>query len=103
MLGLLALTLRDLIEGDIPLGFGASKGYGACHATITSLHVNGMETIPEFLSILEQNELTQEDLNAMDTSSCPSENAQMALMACIDDFQQKEVPETISTAEEGAQ
>lgn len=29
-LGLLLYTLRDLKEGDIPLGFGASKGYGHC-------------------------------------------------------------------------
>ncbi|HEV2719553.1 MAG TPA: RAMP superfamily CRISPR-associated protein [Thermoanaerobaculia bacterium] len=32
-LGVLALALRDLAEGDIPLGFGASKGFGQCHAT----------------------------------------------------------------------
>lgn len=32
--GLLILTLRDLIEGDIPLGFGRSKGFGACRASI---------------------------------------------------------------------
>ena len=31
-LGLLTLTLRDLIEGDIRLGFGAAKGYGAVRA-----------------------------------------------------------------------
>ncbi|MEO8382167.1 MAG: RAMP superfamily CRISPR-associated protein, partial [Acidobacteriota bacterium] len=29
-LGLLLLTLRDLADGDMTLGFGASKGYGAC-------------------------------------------------------------------------
>ncbi len=29
-LGLLAVSLRDLIEGDITFGFGAAKGYGAC-------------------------------------------------------------------------
>ncbi len=28
--GLLLLTLRDLAEGDIPLGWGKRKGYGAC-------------------------------------------------------------------------
>jgi len=33
------LTLRDLIEGDIPLGFGASKGYGSCIAKITGVRV----------------------------------------------------------------
>jgi CRISPR/Cas system CSM-associated protein Csm3 (group 7 of RAMP superfamily) len=29
-LGLLALALRDLIEGDLTFGYGAAKGYGAC-------------------------------------------------------------------------
>ncbi len=33
-LGLLALVLRDLVEGDIGLGSGAAKGYGACRAMI---------------------------------------------------------------------
>lgn len=32
MKGLLALTIRDLQEGDITFGFGASKGYGRCEA-----------------------------------------------------------------------
>jgi CRISPR-associated protein (TIGR03986 family) len=31
--GLLLLTLRDLAEGDIPLGWGKRKGYGACQAS----------------------------------------------------------------------
>jgi len=34
-LGLLALTLRDLEEGDLTFGFGAAKGYGDCRATVT--------------------------------------------------------------------
>ncbi len=34
VLGLLALVLRDLIEGDITFGFGASKGYGSCRAEV---------------------------------------------------------------------
>ncbi len=33
-LELLVLTLRDLAEGDVPLGFGAAKGYGACTAQL---------------------------------------------------------------------
>ncbi|MDS4074414.1 MAG: RAMP superfamily CRISPR-associated protein [Candidatus Accumulibacter sp.] len=32
VLGLLARVLRDLDEGDIPLGYGAAKGYGASHS-----------------------------------------------------------------------
>jgi CRISPR/Cas system CSM-associated protein Csm3 (group 7 of RAMP superfamily) len=33
-LGLLTLTLRDMIEGDIRFGFGAAKGYGIARAKI---------------------------------------------------------------------
>ena len=33
-LAVLALVLRDLIEGDITFGFGSSKGYGTCTATV---------------------------------------------------------------------
>lgn len=33
LLGLLAHVLRDLGEGDIPLGYGAAKGYGRSHST----------------------------------------------------------------------
>jgi CRISPR/Cas system CSM-associated protein Csm3 (group 7 of RAMP superfamily) len=33
-MGLLVLTLRDLLEGDIRFGYGASKGYGYCVADI---------------------------------------------------------------------
>ncbi len=36
-LGLLTLTLRDLMEGDIRFGFGAAKGYGAAQARIDSI------------------------------------------------------------------
>ncbi|MBU0500016.1 MAG: hypothetical protein KJ558_04550 [Gammaproteobacteria bacterium] len=32
IIGLLAHTLRDLDEGDIPLGYGAAKGYGRSHS-----------------------------------------------------------------------
>lgn len=52
--GLLALTLRDLIEGDITFGFGSAKGYGSCTAKVVSvtlpkapdwLQKHGMEKI----------------------------------------------------------
>jgi CRISPR/Cas system CSM-associated protein Csm3 (group 7 of RAMP superfamily) len=41
MLGLLALTFRDLIEGDITFGWGAAKGYGVCRARIAKWEVIG--------------------------------------------------------------
>ena len=34
-LGLLALTLRDLLEGDIRIGFGKAKGYGEIEARMS--------------------------------------------------------------------
>jgi len=40
-LAVLALTLRDLFEGDIPLGYGASKGYGALRGRIVSAALIG--------------------------------------------------------------
>lgn len=52
--GLLALALRDLIEGDITFGFGSAKGYGSCTAKVLSatlpkapgwLQKHGMEKI----------------------------------------------------------
>lgn len=43
--GLLALTFRDLVEGDISFGFGAAKGYGACTAQIVDVAIQGLETL----------------------------------------------------------
>lgn len=39
LLGLLAHVLRDLDEGDIPLGYAAAKGYGACTSRPWSMSV----------------------------------------------------------------
>jgi CRISPR/Cas system CSM-associated protein Csm3 (group 7 of RAMP superfamily) len=50
--GLLALTLRDLSEGDITLGFGAAKGFGRCHSTIHAQELAGsLESIREALGL----------------------------------------------------
>lgn len=45
-LGLLALVLRDLAEGDVPLGFGGARGYGACRASFEDLELPAWEKIP---------------------------------------------------------
>jgi CRISPR/Cas system CSM-associated protein Csm3 (group 7 of RAMP superfamily) len=42
-LGLVALTIRDLLEGDITLGFGSSKGYGACRAEINDDELKALQ------------------------------------------------------------
>jgi CRISPR/Cas system CSM-associated protein Csm3 (group 7 of RAMP superfamily) len=45
-LGLLALALRDLLEGDMVFGLGASKGFGACRAEIIAVERPDWEGIP---------------------------------------------------------
>ena len=60
-LGLMALTLRDLMEGDITLGFGAAKGYGTCTAKIPiweddSFRKRVSESLVELKQVLEQEE-----------------------------------------------
>ncbi|RMF03187.1 MAG: hypothetical protein D6773_07675 [Alphaproteobacteria bacterium] len=53
--GLLALALRDLAEGDVTLGYGATKGFGHCR--IVSLRVveaGANEDIAEALSALSR-------------------------------------------------
>jgi CRISPR/Cas system CSM-associated protein Csm3 (group 7 of RAMP superfamily) len=37
-IGLFALVLRDLAEGDIPIGSGSAKGQGLCHAEASITH-----------------------------------------------------------------
>jgi len=87
-LGLFALALRDLIEGDIPLGFGAAKGYGACRATIRGIRITNLSDIPaEFQAILKNNDALQIDLNSLDTTSKPEDEIALVLMALISAFQ----------------
>lgn len=45
-LGLVALTLRDLCEGEIAFGFGAAKGYGRCRAHLLEPSVPAWERLP---------------------------------------------------------
>jgi hypothetical protein len=53
-LGLLALVLRDLAEGDIAIGSGSAKGYGACSVSMTIDH-NGEQfgSLEEWLNSSE--------------------------------------------------
>jgi CRISPR/Cas system CSM-associated protein Csm3 (group 7 of RAMP superfamily) len=62
--GLLVLTLRDLMEGDITLGFGRSKGFGACRARIVGINLpdphGGQvpEWVKELYTLTEGDDLT---------------------------------------------
>lgn len=46
LLGLLAQVLRDLDEGDIPLGYGASKGYGQQRSTTLAALQQALRRLP---------------------------------------------------------
>jgi CRISPR/Cas system CSM-associated protein Csm3 (group 7 of RAMP superfamily) len=48
-LALVALVLRDLAEGDVTFGWGASKGYGACTGRLTALQLPPWAELPESL------------------------------------------------------
>ncbi len=71
-LGLLALLLRDLVEGDIVLGFGAAKGYGACRAAVTGLRATSLEQHPELWDILQTCEAAQIDWNGLELALLPT-------------------------------
>lgn len=86
-LGLLALTLRDLIEGDIPLGFGVAKGYGASKAVIRGIYVTPTDLIPEDLrTLLKSQEALEIDFNSLDTTSKPPDAVQYVAMALVEAF-----------------
>lgn len=80
-IGLLALTLRDLIDGDITFGLGAAKGYGACRARIAGLHVGG-GALPDALAGLP-------GMGAAQAAEWPVDGADLAalygemLAACV--------------------
>lgn len=61
-LGLLALTFRDLIEGDVRIGSGASKGYGAVRA-----QVSAPPRLPRFENLSEnlRGLIREEDLKVL--------------------------------------
>lgn len=88
-LGLLALTLRDLMEGDIPLGFGAARGYGACIANIERVTVSSLDSLIRYKKLLDDNGLTVLDLNSLNTTSPPDVPVQTALIDLVTAFQEQ--------------
>lgn len=65
-LGLLTLSLRDLIEGDLRLGFGAAKGYGAVRAKISANQLPAWTDCPAvFKADLREDQWQPAIFNAM--------------------------------------
>ena len=63
-LGLIALVLRDLVEGDLPVGAHSATGCGTCHAEITVHHA--ARSTP-FADWIQQTEVT-DSLTALRSS-----------------------------------
>ncbi len=83
-LALLALMFRDLAEGDIPLGFGAAKGYGACRVSEFGLAGPGWEALPE---PFQRDWSEGEYALAMD-GGFENENLQLAVMCWFDELRE---------------
>ncbi len=64
-IGLLALTMRDLMEGDIRIGFGAAKGYGEIAVSIRNINLSSLKTIIEVYGT----ELQEEDISTLNLSA----------------------------------
>ena len=60
---LMSLLFRDILEGDITFGFGASKGYGQCKAKITQDSTAAKEWID---NIAEKNEALKTSFESLD-------------------------------------
>ena len=92
-IGLMALVIRDLIEGDIPLGFGASKGYGASTARIHALRVSGLDAVADspFAGLLANGGL-QATLKTVDVTTPPPDDLQQLLAELIAEFHKEVAP-----------
>lgn len=88
-LGLLALTLRDLIEGDITFGFGSSKGYGSAKAELVSIKLTGIEKNPTLKSILDYFEVSAEEINKLNNTSTLSDNVKFVVENLVEKFSDK--------------
>ncbi|MCA9040938.1 MAG: hypothetical protein KDA65_11370 [Planctomycetaceae bacterium] len=75
-LGLLVLTMRDLIEGDLAFGHGVYRGFGACTASIKSLHIDGWQKAKNLQgSLPAQKDIGEDELHqAIDSILKPPES-----------------------------
>lgn len=78
--GLLVFTIRDLIDGDISLGSGRSKGFAACKARIVGA------TLPQiYPSWMDESLAYCEDRAGLSSASL-NENQKLPLQSLIESF-----------------
>ena len=73
MIGLLALTVRDLMEGDVRVGFGSAKGYGEINAAIGGLALAAWGAVPETFA----QDLSEASLRGVSTSAAPGADGEL--------------------------
>jgi CRISPR/Cas system CSM-associated protein Csm3 (group 7 of RAMP superfamily) len=88
-LGLLGLVLRDLVQGDITLGFGASKGYGSCKATIDRISTRGARSLDDYRELLDSCGVTESQLFHLDPHARVPLEVQRVVTEVIKRFQKK--------------
>jgi CRISPR/Cas system CSM-associated protein Csm3 (group 7 of RAMP superfamily) len=76
-IGLLILTLKDLIEGDISFGFGRSKGFGACRASIKEIKPPGK--YPSWITEMLP-DIKHENISKLFSVSLPLDNSRITLL-----------------------
>jgi CRISPR/Cas system CSM-associated protein Csm3 (group 7 of RAMP superfamily) len=94
--GLLALTMRDLAEGDIRIGFGAAKGYGAVEAMIEELNLLSLETLPESLRAVFDEEFLSDRKEIKSHDELVNSLSRTILEMCL-----SELPQAIATGKKG--
>jgi len=91
-LGLLALVIRDLIEGDISFGYGAAKGYGHCYARLQDWSVNALPSVedcPDWKAKVEKAALNPETPQGWHNDKAIILKIQNLINHFVKDFQKK--------------
>jgi CRISPR/Cas system CSM-associated protein Csm3 (group 7 of RAMP superfamily) len=91
-LGLLALVIRDLIEGDITFGYGAAKGYGHCYARLQDWSVNALPSVedcPDWKAKVEEAALNPETPQEWHNDKAMMLKVQNLINHFVTDFQKK--------------
>lgn len=107
-LALLALVLRDLVEGDISFGFGAAKGYGHATATVQAVEAPPWDSLPEPMrTMLEEAGVQKEDLAVSEGGLTRDNPLGQALLEALRQLQEVTIPppaprEASASAGEGA-
>lgn len=89
-LALIIQVLRDLVEEDIPLGFGSGKGYGACTAELEELSLIGVDTLvnsdARYAELLKRNGLDAFNWSEIDLRRPPPMEVQFLIGELVDEL-----------------